>query len=205
MRPILPGADNAGGLAVQVEADESVEREVEVVHAVVGARDFAIEREQQRDGVFGDGVGRVGRDARDREAEFLRGGEIDAVETGAAQRDVLHAEPGERFEARPVHAVVHEDADRLRAVRGGGGFRGEAEVHETPLDVEPGGGALERFAVVGFGVEDDGLDHGDLAGVHFPHPLAVVADGAVGGELAHARDVEDGLCASRPAGRARAR
>ena len=46
-------------------------------------------------------------------------------------------------------------------LRGRGGFGGEAAVHETPLDVEPGGGALERFAVVRFGVEDDGLDHGD--------------------------------------------
>ena len=153
-------AENAGGLAVQVEADEAVEREVQVMHAVVGARDFAIEREEQRDGVLGDGVGRVGRDARDREAEFLRGGEVDAVEAGAAQRDVLHAELRERFEARAVHAVIHERADGLRAVRGRGGFGGEAAVHETPLDVESGGGALEWFAVVGFGVEDDGLDHG---------------------------------------------
>ena len=119
-------AENAGGLAVEIEADESVEREVEVVDAVVGARDFAIEREEQRDGVLGDGVGRVSRDARDGEAEFLRGGEVDAVEAGAAQRDVLHAELRERFEARAVHAVIDESADGLRAVRGRGGFGGEA-------------------------------------------------------------------------------
>ena len=50
-------AENAGGLAVKVEADEAVEREVQVMHAVVGARDFAIEREEQRDGVLGDGIG----------------------------------------------------------------------------------------------------------------------------------------------------
>lgn len=50
-------AENAGGLAVKVEADEAVEREVQVMHAVVGARDFAIEREQQRDGVLGDRIG----------------------------------------------------------------------------------------------------------------------------------------------------
>ena len=113
MRPIFPGAENAGGFAVKVEADEAVEREVQVVHAVVRARDFAIEREEQRDGVFGDGVGRVGRHARDREAEFLRGGEVDAVEAGAAQGDVLHAEFRERFEAWAVHAVIDKGADRL--------------------------------------------------------------------------------------------
>ena len=36
-------AENAGGLAVKVETDEAVEREVQIMHAVVGARDFAIE------------------------------------------------------------------------------------------------------------------------------------------------------------------
>ena len=51
------GADEAGGFAVEVEADEAVEGEVEVADAVVGAGDFAIEGEEEGDGVFGDGVG----------------------------------------------------------------------------------------------------------------------------------------------------
>jgi len=49
----LARADNAGGLAVQVKADEAIERKVKIMDAVVGARDFAIEREQERDGVLG--------------------------------------------------------------------------------------------------------------------------------------------------------
>jgi hypothetical protein len=51
---------------------------------------------------------------------------------------VFHAELRERFEARPVRAVIHKGADGSRALRGHGGFGGEAAVHKTPLDVEPG-------------------------------------------------------------------
>jgi hypothetical protein len=52
----------------------------------------------------------------------------------------------------------HKRVDGLRAVSCRGG---QAAVHEPPLDIEPSGGALEWFAVVGLGIEDDGLDHGD--------------------------------------------
>ena len=113
--------------------------------------------------MLGDRIGRVSRDARDRETEFLCGGEVDAVEAGAAQGDVLHAEARKRFEAWPVHAVIHKRADGSRALRRRGGFGGEAAVHKTPLDVESGGGVPEWFTVVRFGVEDDGLDHDGVA------------------------------------------
>ena len=42
---------------MKVEADETAERKVEVVNAVVGAWNLAIESEEQRDGVLGDRVG----------------------------------------------------------------------------------------------------------------------------------------------------
>ena len=51
------GANEACGFAVEVEADEAVEGEVQIADAIVGAGDFAIEGEQEGDGVFGDGVG----------------------------------------------------------------------------------------------------------------------------------------------------
>jgi hypothetical protein len=69
--------------------------------------------------------------------------EVDAVETSAAQRDVLHTEFRERFEARAVDAIIDKRANRPRAVGGGGGLGGEAAIHETPLDIESGGGSLE--------------------------------------------------------------
>ena len=61
-------------------------------------------------------------------------------------------------------------------------------------------GALERFAVVRFGVEADGPGSWlNAAGLDLPDALAVVADRAVGRELAHARGVEDRL--ARPGAR----
>ena len=75
----------------------------------------------------------------------------------------------ERFEAETIDAVVDEDADGLCTACCRSGFGGETAVHETPLDVEPDRGALERLAVIGFGVEDDSLDHTDLS-VHMTLP-----------------------------------
>ena len=85
------GAENAGGLAVKIESDEAIEREIEVVHAIARPGNFAIESEQQRDRMFGDGVRRVSRDTRDREPQLFGGGDVNAVVSGAAQGDVLYA------------------------------------------------------------------------------------------------------------------
>ena len=51
------GADDAGRLAGEVEADEAVEREVAVTDAVVGTVDAPVQREDERQGVLGDRVG----------------------------------------------------------------------------------------------------------------------------------------------------
>ncbi len=144
----LAGADDAGGLAVQVEADQAVEREVQFADAVEGAVNLAIERQQQRDGVLGHGVGRIDRHARDGELQLLGGGEIHVVESGAAQRHELHALSREGLQAGPVQLVVDEDADGLRALRRGRGFLRQAELQETPLDAALGRSALELLAVV---------------------------------------------------------
>ncbi len=63
------GADDAHRAAVQVEAEQAVEREVAVAHAVVGPVDLAVQREDERDCVLGDGVRRVRRHADDPQAE----------------------------------------------------------------------------------------------------------------------------------------
>jgi len=88
--------------------------------------------------VFRDSVGRVGRHARDGEAQFPGGAQVHAIESGAAQGYVLHPHFRERLEARPVHAIVDKGTYRLCAVRGCGGLRGEAPLHEAPVDLEPG-------------------------------------------------------------------
>jgi hypothetical protein len=86
-RADLAGADDPDGPAVQVEAEQAVQREVALADPVVGPVDLAVEREDQADGVLGDGVGRVAGDADDAQAEAARGGEVDVVEAGRAQGD----------------------------------------------------------------------------------------------------------------------
>ena len=50
------GADHADGLAVQVEAEQAVQREVALAGARDGARQAAVEGEDQRDRVLGNRV-----------------------------------------------------------------------------------------------------------------------------------------------------
>lgn len=51
------GADDPDGFFVHIEAEESVEGEVLLAHALHGAVQLAIQHEHEADGVFGDGVG----------------------------------------------------------------------------------------------------------------------------------------------------
>ena len=57
-------------------------------------------------------------------------------------------------------AALGENADRLRPLRGRCGFRREPPIHETPFNLAVAAGALKRFAVIGFGVEDRRLQSG---------------------------------------------
>ena len=50
----------------------------------------------------------------------------------------------------------------MRAFGEDSGFGGEAGFEVAPVDAAFGGGFFKRFAVVGFGVEYDGVDHGGV-------------------------------------------
>ena len=110
------GADDADGLAGEVEADKPVEGEVAVAHPVVGLVDATVQRQDQRDRVLGDRVRRVGGDPHDVEAEPGGCHEVDVVEPGAAERDVANPDRGECREGGVIEHVVHEHAHRLGAV-----------------------------------------------------------------------------------------
>ena len=72
-------ADDTRRFTGQVKADEAGEGEVAVAHAVVGAVDFAVECEDERERVLGHGVGGVRRHAHDRDAEAGRGVDVNVV------------------------------------------------------------------------------------------------------------------------------
>ncbi|MNX99919.1 hypothetical protein D3C86_1323940 [compost metagenome] len=82
-RPNLPRTHNADGLAVKIEAKQPIKGEVSFTDTVIGAVNLAVERQDERHGVFGNRIGRIGRDARNGQAELFGGGEVDLIETGA--------------------------------------------------------------------------------------------------------------------------
>ena len=107
MRPIFPVPTIPAVLPL---------REIKFEHTVAGARDLAVEREEERDGLLGLRIGRRGRNPRDRKAQLLGRGDVNPVEPGARQREVFDAEFSKRFEAQAIGVVVDENADRPPAV-----------------------------------------------------------------------------------------
>ena len=133
--PDLACTHNTHGFAGEVEADESIEREVMFADTVISAVDVAVKREQEADSVFRNSVGRVGGHAHDSEAEFLGSVEIDVVETGAAQGDELHAAFGKFGDTGAIYAVVHKDAHRKHSGGSSCRLRAKPEFMELPSDM----------------------------------------------------------------------
>ena len=155
-RTDLAGADHCGGLARHVEPDQPVEREVAVAHAVVGAMDVPVERQDHGQRVLGDGVGRVGGYPHDRHADPAGVVDVDVVEAGTPHRDDPDAPRLERVEHDGADVVVDERAHRVGARGERGGRRCEADV--VVVDVEDGFGTecgVERGPVVRLGGVDD--------------------------------------------------
>ena len=104
-------ADDAGRLAVEIEAQQTVEREIPVPRAPIGAMDFAVERQHERHGVLRHGMRRVGGDPHHGNPVLRRREQVHVVETRAAQGDQPHAQLREACDGRGVGRIVHEDAD----------------------------------------------------------------------------------------------
>jgi hypothetical protein len=155
-RPDLARADDADRATAQVEAEQAVEREVALAHPVEGPVRAAVQRQDQRDGVLGDGVRRIRRHAGDGDAQPFGRRQVDMVEAGRAQRD--HARPalGQRLQHLGVELIVDEGADGGEAAGERRRLRRQPrlEVHELVFVACVRG--LEEGAVVGFGAEERG-------------------------------------------------
>ena len=101
---------------MHVESEEAVQGEISVPGTPVGAVYLAVEREHQCHGVFGHGIGRIGRYPDYRDAVLGGGFQIDIVETGATQGDQPDSQIGQTRNRSRIGFVVHKDADRLRAL-----------------------------------------------------------------------------------------
>ncbi|MNL11452.1 hypothetical protein D3C87_1322900 [compost metagenome] len=112
-RADLPGADHADGLAHQIETGQPMQAEIAFAGAIVGAVQTAVECQDQRHRVFGHGMGRVGRNAHDRQAQAFGRCQVDMVVTGRAQGDQACAAGGQAFEHRGAEVIIDEGADHL--------------------------------------------------------------------------------------------
>jgi hypothetical protein len=152
----LAGADHAGHFAPEIETEQAFEGEVALAHAGIGLVDLAVERKDQRRGVLGDGVGRIGGNAAYAQAQFAGGVEIDIVEPGTAQRDHARSAGDQDFQFLAPKLVVHESADTVMTPRQMGGVRIQARlqieqrVTGTGLVI----GLVKEFAIVGTRAED---------------------------------------------------
>lgn len=154
----LAGADDARGLAVQVEPQQALEREVALAHVRVCTREVTVERQGQGDGEFGNGVRRVVGHVGHGEPEVARGAQVDVVEAGRPERHQAGAVCGEVGQHRPAQVVVDERADGRRAVGKRRRRQLQPRVVEDELVAEAGLAVdpLEEIAVVGLAAE-----HGD--------------------------------------------
>ena len=155
--PDQAGADDADGLAVEVEAEQAMELEIALADPVVGAVGLAVQGQDQRDRVLGDGVGRIGRHPADGEAR--RGGrrDVDVVEAGRAEGEQADAEGGEARDDRRREVVVDEGANRPGLGREGGGLGGEAGLVEDERVARGSVRGGQRGHVVGTGGGDGDL------------------------------------------------
>ena len=139
----LSGAQNPGGFTMKIETDQTVERKVEIVNAITGARDFAIKSEKKRDRVFGNSVGGVSGDARDREAKLFRRCQIHAIEPGTAQGQMPYSQRLKALETWPVGTVINEKTDSFGSACRRSGFDGETRFEEAPVYLAARGCALQ--------------------------------------------------------------
>ena len=108
--------------------------------------------------MLGDGLGGVGRDARDLHAEVLGDGDVDGVEAGAAHEDELHAKAREDLEGHGAGVGVDERAHGVVATGEGGGHGGEVGLGEVDLEV----GIVDELLAEGVLVIAGGTEEQDL-------------------------------------------
>ncbi|MNE26899.1 hypothetical protein D3C80_1202880 [compost metagenome] len=156
----LAGADHADGFAMQVETGQPVQGEVAFAGAVVGPVQAPVEGQDQCHGVFGHGVGRVGRHAYHGKAQALGSGQVDVVVAGRTQGDQACAAFGQALEHLGVEFVIDEGANNFMATGQGGGVEGQASGLEMQLQRAAAGGLGKAFLVVMLAAEQQGA-HGE--------------------------------------------
>ena len=100
--------------------------------------DLAVQREQQRYGMFGNGMRRIGRNSRDGKFQFPGVVHIHVIEPRTAKGHQLHPLPRQHVQTRPIQLVIDKDAHCASVLRPSGRVFGKAKVEEVPFDATVG-------------------------------------------------------------------
>ena len=114
--PDLARADHADRPAVEIDAGQPDNAEIELARAPVRLVQSAVQREQQPHRVLGDGVRRIRGHAHDVQLAVRRL-DVHIAVARAAHGDELHAVLVQPLHGERVDAVVDERADGVKAVR----------------------------------------------------------------------------------------
>jgi hypothetical protein len=92
----------------------------------MGTMNIAVQRQDERDRMFRDCLGRIGRNTGDLDTEIMRRNEIDMIEPRRSQRDDSNAMMFQCLQHGTVQRVVHEGADRLCISSERGGLKAQS-------------------------------------------------------------------------------
>ena len=154
----MPCADKPNRLAVQGTAQQTVEREVALAYAYIGAVRLAVNGLDQGDGELGYRLGRVRRYVRHEKSQLLGPVEIDVIEPHTPHQDSPDALSVQRLEHFGRQLVVNKGVERVRlAVREEGSRLGrEYDIMVCKFDVQ-GRRRRQVLLVVGLGAKDGEL------------------------------------------------
>ena len=156
----LSGADDAHGLAVEIEARKTVQGEIEFPRAVVGLVNAAHGGQKQGDRVLRHGIGRVGGHVY--HVDLAKGSShVHVVVARRAQGDQLHPAAIQPVDDRGVHRVVHKDAHGLAAPCQLHGVLVQPGLQKPELHLMRGAIAFKGGLVVLLRVIERNLDHRD--------------------------------------------
>ena len=148
----LACADYADGLAVQVEACESGQAEIEVARSDIRLVRVPVDGQQQRHRVLRHRVGGVRRDAEDMQLAEAGFG-IHIVEARAAQRNDPNAQIIKFVYNLLIHRVVDEHAYAVKALCQLDGVLAESRLKILDLNVRSGNMLVKAGLVVGFRIK----------------------------------------------------
>ena len=148
----LARADHSYGLAVQVEARQPGQAEIEVARADIRLVCVPVDGQQQRHRVLRHRIGGVRRDAEDVQLSETGLG-IHIVKARAPQCDDPNAQIIKLVYDLLIHRVVDEHAHTVKALRQLYGVLAEPRLKILDFNIRPGGMLVKAGLVVGFRIK----------------------------------------------------